>query len=87
MLQDLASQNFQVVGVNPVDIDPISVRKSLESENITYPNTMDAEDFLDGYEPKAYPTYILLDKDGQVLQIQEGYNAKELERMVRKYVK
>lgn len=84
---ELGIKDFQVLGVNPVDIDPIGVSKDLKSEGITYPNTMDAEGLLDGYEPNAYPTYILLGKDGQVLDMQEGYNAKALERMVRKHVK
>ena len=85
--RELSPKDFQVVGVNDTDPDPIAVNRVLTANGASYLNTATTGNFLDGYEPTAYPTYILLDKDGQVLQIQEGYNAKELERMVRKYVK
>ena len=87
MHQDLASQDFQVVGVNPVDIDPIAIEAFLKKQNITYPNTTEIENILGAYEPASYPTYILLDKDGKVLEMQQGYDPKALERMVRKHVK
>jgi thiol-disulfide isomerase/thioredoxin len=80
-------QGLQVLGVNDVDSDEYQIQTVLDKEGVTYPNTTDEIGLLEGYVPQGYPTYILLDRDGKLVDMQDGYSHSNLERMVKRWVK
>lgn len=70
---------FIAVSHDPKDF----VNESLKSHPFNYQQITDAQNIIDLYKATAFPTHIVLDKNGKVLFTQLGYNSKIVEQLTK----
>jgi thiol-disulfide isomerase/thioredoxin len=85
--RDLKDQDLVVLGVN-VGEDRQTVEKFLKTVTISYPIVLTAgTDIVSDYHINAYPTYVVIGKDGLVVGEQVGGQGEQsLRRLVRESV-
>lgn len=59
------------------------VTESFKNHPFRYKQIVDAQNIVDLYKATAFPTHIVLDKEGKVLFAQFGYNSKIVEELVK----
>lgn len=76
-------KDFVVVGVNATDKNSIKIKEYLRSKNYRYTQLYNAEPIFEPYNLQAYPTTILIDKQGRIKHIETGYSENLEERMTK----
>jgi peroxiredoxin len=77
-----------VLGVNTAEsagTDPIQkAREFKEKHKLTYPILMDVDGKVrEAFNVNAFPTNVLIDREGKVRYIEPGFNAGGLNRMLQ----
>jgi len=87
--RQMPAKDFQIVAVN-LDKDPAKARKFLKKTPVGYPSASDPDGALpEKFGLKTMPTSYLIDRDGTIRLVHEGYRSGDIEtirREVRKLV-
>jgi len=67
-------KGLKVVGIDPFDKDKDDIAAFLAKRNITYSVSLSGEDIAKDYHVSMYPTMYLIDKNGKIIFVQEGYS-------------
>ncbi len=71
-------KNVVLIGINPFDKDADRLVKFITNNEITYPIAMAyGSDIQEKYQISAYPTYYILDPEGKIIYVQEGYDSNQ----------
>jgi thiol-disulfide isomerase/thioredoxin len=79
-------EGFDVVGVN-LDEDHEALAQFLDEQKIPWPNLAgeDGKRLAEKYGVRIYPTFLLVDRDGKVLEV--GHSFEELQPRIEKLLK
>jgi thiol-disulfide isomerase/thioredoxin len=78
--QDYKEQGLVVLGVD-VREDRDTVQAFLKKTPMAYPTVLSGESgILKDYEVKAYPTFVLIDRDGKIAAYEVGFGGEEMLR-------
>ena len=73
---------FSVLGVN-VEEDATPARKVIEKTNVTFPVLLDSEQAVSRmYDLKAMPSTVVVDRDGNVRYVHNGYKPGDEDKYV-----
>ncbi|MBR11294.1 MAG: hypothetical protein CMP48_26920 [Rickettsiales bacterium] len=75
------SNNIQTIYINPTDNDK-RMQSYKEQINIPFPVIADRKDLGKAYGANGYPTFILIDENGIIEQVQEGYTKEFLDQFM-----
>lgn len=85
--QDLQARypgRFEVLAVN-LDNDPAAGRKFLKKRPVSYPVVSDPRNaFAKAYELPGMPSSFIVDAQGRLVEIHEGFRAGDAERLTQK---
>ena len=82
--QEFPAQDFAVVGVN-VDGEPRKARRLLERQPVGYPSVSDPSGLLpERYGLETMPTSYLIDRQGVVRYVHEGFRKADIEVLRRR---
>ena len=88
-LHENSDSNFIVIGVDPMLSDTLHINQFLERFNIKHPVIIGNDALEISRLPgvvNGYPTFLVIDKDGKVLEYQNGHSEKFLREIERKYL-
>jgi peroxiredoxin len=87
MGKTLPSKHFQIVAVN-LDQNPKQARKFLEKHPTSYPSGTDPKGKVpDSYGLETMPTSYLIDRDGVIRHVHEGFREGDIEDIRHEIVK
>jgi thiol-disulfide isomerase/thioredoxin len=72
---DYGDRGFQVLGLAVLSGTPEAVAGFLEEHQVTYPIVLIETEVADSYGVLSYPTYLLLGRDGEILERYESVPA------------
>lgn len=75
-----------IVGIDPYDNKEDDIAAFLAKRGVTYTVLLEGKEVVKEYRVSAYPTIYLIDKNGNILFIQEGYGKgteEALEEVIR----
>lgn len=78
-------RGLTVVGINPFDTAEDDIGAFLAKRGVTYTVLLGAKEVAKQYRVTAYPTLYLIDRNGVIVHVQEGYGEeaeKELEEVI-----
>src|SRR4030095_5198526 len=81
--------NFLIIGIDPVLSDTLHINQFLERFNITHPVIIGEDAFQISQIPgvvNGYPTFLVIDIDGKVLEYWNGHSEKFLRDIEKKYL-
>lgn len=83
-----AQQGLRVVGVTEMSTDAKIIRKALEEVGVKYPAVTDfGEKISKRYKIESHPTTYLIDRQGVIRHIEEGFvkgDEVEMQKLVEK---
>ncbi len=83
MRKQMSADHFQIVAIN-IDADPRKARRFLEKHPVGYPSASDPDGRLPAkFDLEAMPTSYLIDRDGTVKLVHEGYRKGDIEKIRR----
>jgi peroxiredoxin len=87
MDKTLPSKHFQIVAVN-LDQNPKKARKFLDKHPTSYPSGTDPKGKVpDAYGLETMPTSYLIDRDGVIRHVHEGFREGDIEDIRHEIVK
>ncbi len=79
--KQMPAEHFQIVAVN-LDQDPTKALKFLEKHPVGYPSGSDPRGALpEKFELETMPTSYLIDRDGRIAKVHEGYKKGDIEKI------
>ncbi len=78
-------KGLKVIGINPYDKKEDNIAAFLAKRGINYTVLLGAEKVADDYRVSGYPTLFLIDKNGMIIFIQEGYG-KNTEQVLEEII-
>jgi thiol-disulfide isomerase/thioredoxin len=72
--EKFAKQNVAVIGVNLIDTSSQEIKAFLKKKQITFPQYYKAANLAKDYKLYAYPTIIIVGKDGRIKLVELGFN-------------
>ncbi|RZK76574.1 MAG: TlpA family protein disulfide reductase [Pedobacter sp.] len=85
--QRFPEKDLVVIGINVRDTSKKQVLKFLKEKKISYPQYYKSGTLKEDYKLRAFPTSLILDKDGKVIKVEIGYGEDtiaNLEHAIRK---
>lgn len=80
------SQGLSVIGIDPFDTKDDDIVSFLKKRGITYTVLLGGKDVAKDYRVSAYPTLYLIDRNGKIIYVQNGYS-KDLEKILEDSIK
>ncbi len=89
-LEELSRDTTAGLGMFGVDVnldDTLHAERYFRKYNIAYPVLMggDAQAMIKSLELKAYPTFMIVDQQGNILETLKGFTKHSLNKLIRKY--
>lgn len=80
------SKGLNVMGIDPIDEENSTLKRFISKAGITYQVLLDKNDVNKDYHVSSYPTLYLIDKKGNVIYAESGFNesaTNELEELIK----
>ncbi len=79
--KEMPEKHFQIVAIN-VDKDPKKALKFLAKNPVGYPSGSDPKGMLpEKFELKTMPTSYLIDRNGRIAKVHEGYKKGDIDKI------
>ena len=62
------NKGVQIIGINPIDKDPIRLQKLLTQENIEYNTCLNTAELAKAYNITAYPAVLIFNSDKTLIK-------------------
>lgn len=83
------NKGLKIIGIDPYDKEEDDISSFLKKRGVTYTVLLEGGETAKNYRVSGYPTLFLIDRNGKIVFIQEGYGDetdKKLEEIILKYL-
>jgi thioredoxin-related protein len=78
-----------VIGINPYDKKEDGIGDFMDKRGVNYTVLLEGKEVAKAYRVSGYPTMFLIDKEGNIVFIQQGYGKsvdKQLKKVIKKHL-
>lgn len=80
--ENFDEKDFVLIGINPYDKDENRLKAFIQQKQIPYLIVMAPNpNILEAYHVQSYPTYYILDPEGYIIYVQEGYDNNQKKKL------